>query len=206
MGISITQPAPSTNWPYIGRITGVKRLWGGYNLIDNQLKQMGVSDAEIASCYYQEGIDFAMEDLIFIGGGGYPSVFFDAKTGTVQEWFPTAPPTIPYTTNDRIGRYTGETDTLSSPTTYSPTSEIFYTFDQITGIRLQLPLTQDDINAINKVAAMGSSATLFVTATRAMSPAANYVAIGFTYGNTGTTHMSFVAVFKTIMELDPWIK
>jgi len=203
MGISITQPAPLRDPAYAPRIIGAKRLWGGYNHIADQLLQAGNSMWNVSDCFSVTNTYFVLEEMASVYTAGSPSVFFNPQTGEVEEWFLNAPPSVPQRENDLTGRYTGEITSITRPTTYDANSEIFQTFDQLTGIRLPLPVTQSDLNAINEVASHATSSE-FVAISRLMSPLADYILISFNWSNDNNEVAEVQIAFQAIFGTDPW--
>jgi len=203
MGISITQPAPKVDQSYIPRITGLTRLWGGLNVIANQLAEMGVSASSIANMLYNTRPVFVFDDLSAQYASGHPCVIYNSETGTVINWNTNPPASMPAHQSDLAGRYHNASTPITSPKTYTANNSLFYLTDEVFGDTVQIPLTQDDINAINQVTALASSSHFAIGMVN-ISPSAKYVLVEFVWTNGSNKYSWFTAMFEAITETEPW--
>jgi len=203
MGISITQPAPQVDRSYTPRITGVTRLWGGYNLIANQLIQMGVDVGDL-DILLPNGYDyFVFDELACIV---YPQEFlpyFDPKTGNVIEYLTATPANFTAHYSDLTGRYPGYQTYLLSKTSYSAQSSNLNVYDAFFDTNIPLPFTQEDINTMNEILGKASK-SYYVHFDKVVSPMANYYVVGVMYVDANGNYYEFHAGFKTIKGTDPW--
>jgi len=204
MGISITQPAPQVDRSYTPRIIGVTRLWGGTNYLANLMAEFGLNAVEISKIM-EEDYDYAIfDDLACLYASGYPMLYYEIKTGKPVEYLETAPTNIKSTLNDLTGRYLGYQNYYTSPTTYSAQSGNFAIYDEVFNTSIQLPLTQDDINTINEILALGNE-NYAPSICRVISPMADYIIVSALWGNGNGDYIEWHATYKAITEIEPWV-
>jgi len=205
MGISISQPAPQVDRSYAPKIVGLVRLWGGYNILANELAQLGVSDDYIAGIMdsFYDGFIFDELACLYYPSGSAPLFYYDIKTGKAVQYFPVAPPHFVVMYSDLTRRYPGYQTYFTKKTTYSAQSGHLNAYDADFNTNVPLPFTQDDIDAMNKIFALASS-SYPVDFDRAVSPMANYYVVGVMWGNANPSYEEYHVVFKTITETEPW--
>jgi len=203
MGISITQPAPAVDRSYAPKITGLVRLWGGYNTLANQLAQMGVSAVDIAAIMDSNYDYFIFDDLACLYYPGAPTLYYETKTGKAIQYFASAPPDVKPTYSDLTSRYIGYQTYFTKKTTYSAQSGHLNAYDADFNTNVPLPFTQDDINTMNEIFALASSSYV-VDFDRAVSPMGDYYIVGVMWGNANGNYEEFHAAFKAITETEPW--
>jgi len=213
MGIEISQPSTQVDRSYTPKITALTRLWGGYDWGPNQLLKAGISAQTISLLYAADQFNMYYPLFAFISDDQWGSVWnrrpiglFDSKTGTLQIFENSVNGGIPQRQTDLNGRYnSGSTGGayISKPTTFAANNSTFYIYDTVLGTAMQIPITADDLNGINKVATFANSSWA-VDYNTIISPLANYVFVGFEYGDEAGNYATYEIMFKTTLEIEPW--
>jgi len=218
MGISITQPAPAVDRSYTPGITGFTRLWGGLNFMPNIAIAQGLTLDQFMDAWDYTVASFFSEKIIGAWWNGPensgpalfiyadPPKFFGftpklngAPIRHMVEVYANPGAAYAYISTDLNYRFVGMMGYWASPTTITASNQTLQIEDQLTGKFLTVPITQTDLDNINRVLSESGS-TLYGGGGVAVSPLAGYVLVTYSCENVPSGLITFEALFKTTLD------